>query len=241
MTNKIAIVTGATKGIGLAIARQLESDGYRVYGTYVRDYEQDYVARLETPTFKLHQVDARNLEACDAFIKTVQTEQGRIDVLVNNAGIVKDNLMMRMQATDFTDVVDVNLVGPFNMVKAITKPMMRQKSGAIVNITSVIGVVGNIGQANYAASKAGLIGFSKSIAKEFATRGIRVNCVAPGFIETEMTASLDDAIRKPILDAIALKQFGEPEDIAHAVSFLVSDQAKYITGQTLNVCGGMVI
>ncbi|QIK69715.1 3-oxoacyl-[acyl-carrier-protein] reductase [Erysipelothrix sp. HDW6C] len=241
MNKPLAIVTGATKGIGHAIAMQLVEDGYEVYGTYVRDYEPETLKALESDAFTLHQVDASNQEMCKTFIQEVLNRGKNIAVLVNNAGIVKDNLLMRMPLEDFTRVLDVNLTGVFNMTQAITKPMMRQKFGAIVNITSVIGEIGNVGQANYAASKAGLIGFSKSIAKEFASRNIRVNCVAPGFIETDMTETLSDDIRATILNNIAMKSLGSAQDVANAVSFLVSDKARYITGQTLNVCGGMVM
>lgn len=241
MTQQVAIVTGATKGIGYAIAQQLIRDDYLVIGTYVREYDAGFVESLETENFKLMRVDARSYEACESFVSEVSSVYSNISVLVNNAGVVKDDLILRMSPDAFQDVLDVNLTGTFNMVKALSRIMLRQKSGSIVNISSVIGIIGNVGQSNYAASKAGMIGFSKSIAKEFASRNIRVNCVAPGFIETEMTKSLSDSVQDGILNTIALKTFGTVEDVANAVSFLVSDKARYITGQTLNVCGGLVI
>lgn len=238
---KKALVTGASKGIGLAIALQLVEDGYEVYGTYVSTYDQDALDSITQGKFKLLKVDGRDYEASQEFIKTFVKEHGSIDVLVNNAGIVRDGLLMRMKEDDFDSVIDANLKSVFNFTKAVSRPMMRQKQGVIVNITSVIGIVGNLGQANYAASKAGVIGFSKSSAKELASRNIRVNCVAPGYIETSMTQELDQGIQDAIRGQIALGHFGTSQDIADAVSFLVSDKAKYISGQTLNVCGGMVM
>lgn len=238
---KKALVTGASKGIGLAIALQLVEDGYEVYGTYVSTYDQDALDSITQGKFKLLKVDGRDYEASQEFIKTFVKEHGSIDVLVNNAGIVRDGLLVRMKEDDFDSVIDANLKSVFNFTKAVSRPMMRQKQGVIVNITSVIGIVGNLGQANYAASKAGVIGFSKSSAKELASRNIRVNCVAPGYIETSMTQELDQGIQDAIRDQIALGHFGTSQDIADAVSFLVSDKAKYISGQTLNVCGGMVM
>lgn len=241
MSKKIALVTGATKGIGLAIALKLVNDGYDVVGTYVSKYDQDALDAITQGLFELRRLDGSDFTAVQDFIKDIVKEKGSLDVLVNNAGIVKDNLLMRMKEEDFDDVIDSNLKSVFNFSKAVARPMMRQKAGAIVNITSVIGVVGNAGQTNYAASKAGVIGFSKSMAKEVASRNVRVNCVAPGYIETNMTQTLDESIQEAIRQQIAMGTFGSAEDIANAVSFLVSDQAKYITGQTLNVCGGMVM
>lgn len=238
---KKALVTGASKGIGLAIALQLVEDGYEVHGTYVSTYDQAALDSITQGKFKLLKVDGRDYEASQEFIKSFVEEHGSIDVLVNNAGIVRDGLLMRMKEDDFDSVIDANLKSVFNFTKAVSRPMMRQKQGVIVNITSVIGIVGNLGQANYAASKAGVIGFSKSSAKELASRNIRVNCVAPGYIETSMTQELDQGIQDAIRGQIALGHFGTSQDIADAVSFLVSDKAKYISGQTLNVCGGMVM
>lgn len=240
MMNKCAIVTGATKGIGLAIANQLVADGYHVIGTYVSSYDEDSLRSISQNKFELVQVDGSNFEECDAFIKNVLKENS-IEVLVNNAGIVDDNLLMRMSEESFDNVIASNLKSVFNLCKAVNRSMMKNKKGVIINVSSVIGLVGNIGQANYAASKAGVIGFSKSLAKELASRNIRVNCIAPGYIETPMTEILNDDIAQTIKETIALKRFGKPQDVANAVSFLVSDSASYITGQTINICGGMVI
>lgn len=241
MDKKIALITGATKGIGLAIARQLAAEGYQVIGSYVRDYASADLDTLTQNKFELKQVDVRDEQACIDWINQTLENYGRIDVLVNNAGITQDGLFLRMEAEAFDAVLDINLKGVFHMSKAVARGMLRQKSGTIINISSVVGLIGNAGQANYAASKAAVIGLSKSLAKEFASRNVRVNAIAPGFIETEMTAQLNEAAQASILNAIALKRFGQAEDIAHAVSFLASDKAKYITGQVLNVCGGMVI
>lgn len=241
MSQKVAIVTGATKGIGLAIAKQLVLDGYDVIGTYVSNYDEDAINNITNGEFELVRHDGTDYEATQEFIKLLIKEKGHVDVLVNNAGIVRDGLMMRMSERDFDDVLEGNLKSVFNFSKALTRPLMRQKSGVIINISSVIGLVGNLGQANYTASKAAVIGFSKSLAKELATRNVRVNCIAPGYIETSMTNALPEEIQEGIRAQIALNQFGEAQDVADAVSFLVSDKAKYITGQTLNVCGGMVM
>ncbi len=238
---EIAIVTGATKGIGLEIAQTLRDAGYFVIGTYVRDYDPEFISALQTQNFILKQVDASDYDAVKAFSTEVKKEFGNITVLINNAGVVKDNLILRMSEADFDQVIDVNLKGAFNMTKHFSRQLLRSKEASIVNISSVIGLIGNVGQSNYAASKAGLIGFSKSLAKEFASRQVRVNCVAPGFIQTEMTDQLSEDIKKEILKNIALNTLGEAKDVANAVKFLVSSDAKYITGQTLNVCGGMVL
>lgn len=239
MNKEIAIVTGATKGIGAAIAKQCILDGYFVIGTYVRDYDASVIAEMENENFKLFQVDSSNFEACEQFARQVKSYDIPLGLLVNNAGITKDALMMRMNADMFKAVIDTNLIGVFNMTQAFTKQLLKQRQGSIINMSSVVGVSGNIGQANYAASKAGVIGFSKSIAREFASRNIRVNCIAPGFIETEMTDAVPDVSKEQILNQIALGRMGSVEDIAHAVSYLA--KANYITGQTLQVCGGMVI
>lgn len=238
---EIAIVTGATKGIGLEIAQTLRDAGYFVIGTYVRDYDPEFISAIQTQNFILKQVDASDYDAVKAFSTEVKKEFGNITVLINNAGVVKDNLILRMSEADFDQVIDVNLKGAFNMTKHFSRQLLRSKEASIVNISSVIGLIGNVGQSNYAVSKAGLIGFSKSLAKEFASRQVRVNCVAPGFIQTEMTDQLSEDIKKEILKNIALNTLGEAKDVANAVKFLVSSDAKYITGQTLNVCGGMVL
>lgn len=241
MLKKIAIVTGATKGIGKSIAKQLIKDGCLVIGTHVQDYDADFIKESSNENFVLKRLDVGDHDACLGFAKEIMMSYGRIDILVNNAGVTKDRLLMMMSPHDFDSVINVNLKGTFNMSQVFSKHFMKQKSGVIINITSVIGIVGNAGQSNYAASKAGVIGFSKSLAKELASRNVRVNCIAPGFIETAMTHDLSESIRKDIENKIALKRFGSCEDVANAVSFLASEKAAYITGQVLNVCGGMVI
>lgn len=238
MEKQVVIVTGATKGIGLGIANQLVSDGFHVIGTYVSDYSQTVLDEIENESFELFQVDGRDLETVQKFVKNILKKYESIYGLVNNAGIVKDKLLMRMTEEDFSDVLDVNLIGTFNWVKSVSKSMLRKRVGSIVSIASVIGQMGNAGQANYAASKGGMIAFNKSIAKEFGSRDIRCNCVAPGFIETEMTEDLD---LSEYLKNVPLNRTGNIQDVANAVSFLMSDKSTYISGQTLNVDGGMVM
>lgn len=239
MTQKIAVVTGATKGIGEAISKRLVNDGYFVIGTYVSDYDPALIKNLENENFKLIQVDSSQHDTVLQFAKEVKKNYGNITVLVNNAGVVRDNLLMMMKESEFDTVIDVNLKGAFNMTKAFSRQLFRSDDASVVNIASVIGVMGNVGQSNYAASKAGLIGFSKSLAKEFASRNVRVNVVAPGFIQTDMTESLDDTLKETILENIPLNRLGVAGDVADAVSYLV--HAKYVTGQTLSVCGGLLI
>lgn len=239
MTKKIAVVTGATKGIGKAISERLVSDGYFVIGTYVSNYDTDTIRNLENENFKLKQVDSSQHDAVQAFAKEIKSTYGNINVLVNNAGVVRDNLLMMMKESEFDTVIDVNLKGAFNMTKAFTRQLFRSEDASVINIASVIGVIGNVGQSNYAASKAGLIGFSKSLAKEFASRNVRVNVIAPGFIQTDMTDALEDSLKDTILNNIPLMRLGEAQDVADAVSYLA--QAKYVTGQTLSVCGGLLI
>ncbi len=242
---KVALVTGGSRGIGKAIVLELAKNEYDI----VFNYSGNETKALETAkeveaigvncdTFKC---DVRDFELVSQMVDSIIKKYGRIDLLVNNSGITKDNLMLRMSKNDFTDVIDVNLVGTFNLIKAVTKPMFKQKAGNIINISSVIGEIGNVGQANYSASKAGVIGLTKSIAKEYGTRNIRVNCICPGFIQTDMTDKLSDEMKEAILKQIVLKQLGKPEDVANLVCFLASDKASYITGQVINVCGGMVI
>ena len=216
---KVAIVTGAVRGIGKAIALQLAGDGFAVAVNYRGDQSlADEVA---------------------AMVEAVMNHWGRIDALINNAGITRDTLMLRMKEEDWDAVLDTNLKGAFLCSKAVLRPMMRQRSGTIVNLTSVIGLVGNVGQANYAAAKAGLIGLTKSMAKEVGSRGITVNAVAPGFIDTRLTDVLPEDFKKWALEMIPLNRLGEPEDVAGAVAFLVSPAARYITGNVLSVDGGM--
>lgn len=233
MENKIALVTGGNKGIGKAIADQLHSDGYKVL----------VIARTPSahPDHTFYQGDISNAPAMEEIIEKIYQEYGVIDLLVNNAGITKDNLMLRMPLEDFHTVLNTNLVSAFYLSKLVSKDMLKRRQGKIINISSVVGLHGNIGQANYAAAKAGLIGLTQTMAKEFAPRGILVNAIAPGFIETAMTAGLPDKIKDMTLDNIPLKRLGQPEDVAGLVSFLASDRANYITGQVISVCGGMSI
>lgn len=245
LKNKTAIVTGGARGIGRAIAIKLASLGANVVVNYSSKPEaaQEVVDIIEQNGGKaiLFKADVRLNEEVEAmFNKTIEIF-GSLDILVNNAGITKDNLLLRMSEKEFDDVIEINLKGTFNCIKNATKIMMKQRSGRIINISSVIGLIGNAGQANYAASKAGIIGLTKSVAKEFASRGVTVNAIAPGFIKTDMTDVLSDKVKEAILTQVPLGALGEPEDVANAVAFLASDSAKYITGQVLNVDGGMVM
>jgi 3-oxoacyl-[acyl-carrier protein] reductase len=241
LTGKTAFVTGSTRGIGLAVARALHGAGAKV-AIVGRDLERarpvaaelgDRAAALACDVALADQVDRAIAEAERAL--------GPIDLLVNNAGLTRDNILLRLTDADWSAVLDANLKGPFHTTRAVIKGMMKRRSGRIINVTSIVGLTGNKGQANYAASKAGLIGFTKSVAKEYASRGILANCVAPGFIETDMTAALPDEARATLLEDIALGRLGRPEDVAGVVLFLASDLAGYITGQVLVVDGGMVI
>ena len=241
---KIAVVTGAARGIGQAIALKLASGGADVA---VCDLQVEWLDETVKAVEALGRkalplaVDVGNGEAVNACIDAVIKAFGRIDIMINNAGITKDTLLIRMSEEQWDDVLRVNLKGVFLTTKAATKLMMKQRAGRIVNMASVVGVIGNAGQANYSAAKAGVIGFTKTIAKELASRGITANAVAPGFIDTDMTSALSDKAKEAALSGIPLGRMGTPEDIAAAVLFLVSDQASYITGQVLNVDGGMVM
>jgi 3-oxoacyl-[acyl-carrier protein] reductase len=243
LEGKIAIITGATRGIGKGIAEVFAKHGAQIAFTYVSSDEQaKEVEKLLTSygvKAKGYKSNAANLKQAEEFIAAVVADFGIIDVIVNNAGITKDNLLMRISEEDFDTVIEVNLKSVFNLTKAVIRPMMKQRSGSIINMSSVVGLKGNAGQANYAASKAGIIGFSKSVALELGSRNIRSNVIAPGFIETEMTANLPEETVKLWRDAIPLKRGGTPEDIANACVFLASDMSSYITGQTLSVDGGM--
>jgi len=244
LDNKTAIITGATRGIGRGIAVEFAKQGANVAFTYSSSV--DAANALETELNSLgikakgYQSNAAEFDTAQELAKEILKEFGSIDILVNNAGITKDNLLMRISEDDFDKVIDVNLKSVFNMTKAVIRPMMKQRSGSIINMSSVVGLKGNAGQSNYAASKSGILGFSKSVALELGSRNIRSNVIAPGFIETEMTGKLDEATVQSWRDAIPLKRGGSPEDIANACVFLASDMSSYITGQTLSVDGGML-
>ena len=243
LEGKVALITGATRGIGKKIAEMYAEQGAKVAFTYAGSVEKakELEAALSSVTqIKGYQSDASDYDAAQKLIDDVMEEFGRIDILINNAGITRDNLLLRMTKEDWDKVMRINLDSVFNLTKAVIKPMMKAKSGSIINMTSVVGISGNAGQSNYAASKAGVIGFTKSIALELGSRNIRCNAVAPGFTETEMTADLDEKTLQAWRDRIPMKRAGQTSDVANACVFLGSDMASYITGQTLNVDGGML-
>jgi 3-oxoacyl-[acyl-carrier protein] reductase len=242
LQGQVALVTGASRGIGLAIARALAEGGARV-AVVARDAgrAESAAAGLPGEGHRGFACDVASPESVNELFRQVEESLGTPDVLVNNAGVTRDNLLMRLKDEDWDAVLDTNLRGAFNTIRAATRGMMKRRSGRIINITSVVGVIGNKGQANYAASKAGLIGLTKSVARELASRGILVNAVAPGYIATDMTADLPEQAKSVLLEQIALGRLGEPEDIASVVRFLAGPGASYITGQTLVVDGGMVI
>jgi len=243
--NKVALVTGASRGIGRAIALKLAQDGFNVMINYAGNQTLATEVKTECEALgvkaAIFQANIGNKEEVANLISATVDEFGAIDVLINNAGITRDNLILRMSDEDFDEVIDVNLKGVFYLTKVTSKLMFKKRSGKIINITSVSGVTGNVGQANYAASKAGVIGLTKTIAKELAPRGIQVNAVAPGFIQTDMTDVLGDDLKAKIQETIPLKRLGKPVDIANMVAFLASEQANYITGQVLHVDGGLVM
>ena len=243
LENKIALVTGAARGIGQAIALQLAADGADLALCDVKaEWLEDTAAKVKAlgRRAESYAMDVANGAAVGEAVAKVLADFGRIDVLVNNAGITRDTLLMRMSEEDWDAVLDINLKGAFLVTKAVVKPMMKQRSGAIVNIASVVGIMGNPGQANYTASKAGLIALTKTTAKELGSRNVRVNAVAPGFIRTAMTDKLAEPVKEAMLKMVPLGRLGEPEDVAKAVAFLASEAAAYVNGQTLAVCGGMV-
>ena len=245
LEGKTALVTGATRGIGKGIALKLANEGANIAFTFVSSVEKAKVFEAELASLgvkaKGYQSNAAEFAEAERLVDDITKEFGSLDVLVNNAGITRDGLLMRMTEQHWDEVMDTNLKSAFALTKAAMKPMMKARNGSIINITSVVGITGNAGQANYAASKAGMIGLTKSVAKELGSRNIRCNAIAPGFIETEMTEALSEEIRKQWTDEIALKRGGSPEEVANAVLFLASNMSSYISGQTLNVCGGMVM
>ena len=245
LTNKTAIVTGAGRGIGKAIALKLASFGASIVVNDIpSSADADETAKEIEAMGRgalVYKGDVRNFDDVSEMVKKTLDKFGSVDILINNAGITRDNLIMRMDEKDFDDVIAINLKGAFNCIKAVTRPMMKQRSGAIVNMASVVGIMGNAGQANYSASKAGLIGLTKSTAKELSSRGIRANAIAPGFIESLMTDKLPDNVKEDYFKAIPLGRFGTAQDIANTAAFLVSDMASYITGQVIHIDGGLLM
>jgi 3-oxoacyl-[acyl-carrier protein] reductase len=244
LEGKIALITGASRGIGRGIALKFAEYGAHVAFTYLSSIEKGQALEKELENFgvkaKGYRSDAADFKAAEELVNAVVTDFGTIDVLVNNAGITRDTLLMRMSEQQWDEVMNANLKSVFNLTKAVQKPMLKQRKGSIINMSSVVGVKGNAGQSNYAASKAGIIGFTKSIALELGSRNIRSNAIAPGFIETEMTDALDPKVVEGWRENIPLKRGGTPDDVANATVFLASDMSAYITGQVVSVCGGML-
>lgn len=243
LDGKVVIVTGGSRGIGESIVRKMIENNAAVAFTY-RSSSAKADAIVEElaangANIKAYQSDASSFESAAQLVKNVLKDFGKIDVVVNNAGITQDNLLLRMSEDQWNSVIDVNLKSIFNMTKNVLRPMLKARKGSIINISSVVGVNGNAGQANYAASKAGIIGFSKSVAKELGSRNVRSNVIAPGFIQTDMTDVLDDKVKDGLMASIPLKRLGQGDEVANAVLFLASDLSSYVTGQTLSVCGGM--
>lgn len=245
LTGKIAVVTGASRGIGRAIAIKLASEGATVIVNYNGSEEKAKAVKHEIEqnggNAAIYKCDVSNHGECETFIQSIIKEYGKIDILVNNAGITKDGLLMKMSEEDFDKVININLKGAFNTVRFVSRQMLKQREGRIINMSSVVGVAGNAGQVNYAASKAGVIGLTKSAARELASRGITVNAIAPGFIKTDMTEVLSEKVKEASIAQIPLGKFGKPEQVAAAVAFLASKEGGYITGQVLHVDGGMVM
>lgn len=244
LQGKVALITGASRGIGRGIALRFAEQGANVAFTYLSSVEKGEALTRELEAFgvkaKGYRSDAADFKAAEELVNSVVTDFGTVDILVNNAGITRDTLLMRMSEQQWDEVINANLKSVFNLTKAVQKPMLKQRKGSIINMSSVVGVKGNAGQSNYAASKAGIIGFTKSVALELGSRNIRSNAIAPGFIETEMTEVLDPKVVEGWRENIPLKRGGSVDDIANATIFLASDMSAYITGQTLNVCGGML-
>lgn len=245
LEGKVAIITGASRGIGKSIAQKFVEQGATVAFTYVSSDDKARALEAELTAnggmAKGFKSNAGNFDEAQKLVDDVVAEFGTVDVLVNNAGITRDTLLMRMSEEQWDEVINTNLKSAFNLTKAVIRPMLKAKAGSIINMSSVVGVSGNAGQANYAASKAGMIGFSKSVAQELGSRNIRCNAIAPGFIETEMTEVLDQKVVEEWRNSIPLKRGGTPEDVANATVFLASDMSAYVTGQTLHVCGGMLM
>ena len=245
LQDKVVLITGASRGIGKAIAEECAKQGAIVAFTYISSEEKAKVLEAELSAnggvAKGFKSDAGNFDAAQKLVDDVVATYGTIDVLINNAGITRDTLLMRMSEEQWDEVINTNRKSAFNLTKAVQKPMLKARKGSIINMSSVVGVSGNAGQSNYAASKAGLIGFTKSVAQELGSRNIRCNAIAPGFIETEMTAALDEKVVQDWRNSIPLKRGGSPVDVANATIFLASDMSAYVTGQTLHVCGGMLM
>jgi len=243
LENKVALVTGGSRGIGAAIVRKFAEQGAHVAFTYLSSAEKAQAIEAELKELgskaKAYKSDASSYQQAETLVKEVLKDYGQIDIVVNNAGITRDNLMLRMSEEQWDEVIRINLKSVFNLTKHVLRPMLKNRSGSIINMSSVVGDFGNAGQANYAASKAGIFGFTKSIAKEVGSRSIRCNAIAPGFIATEMTEELDEKVKENFISNIPLKRYGDPDEVANACLFLASDLSAYVSGQTISVCGGL--